>query len=236
MRVEHVSIDGSVVSIDADADLQAGATATGWVIVPSLRQAHPFTVSPPGHSAIVEETVRENAADLEIGPIEDYSTKGGQLRITEVRMPTATGDFRTLTVGAWESENGCLSTSLVGSQTDRLVEVFDTVNFSARRGGLAFDSPVTTRPREPAIVKNVPGVGVLDVKPAIASVLEHVPRQRGHATTGGELFRYRESSNALMLVTDSAVVALTPTPEADGRELLAVAENLRVEWSPRAGR
>lgn len=233
MMVEHLSIDGSVVSIEADAELAAGATATGWAIVPSLMQAHPFAIYPSGHSAAVEETVRASFPDLEMGPPEEFSLKGGRLRVAEVRLPTATGESRTVTVGAWEGERGCLTTSLVGSRRDHLVEVFDTLRFSERRGGLAIDSPVTPRPREPELIKEIPEAGVLSVRPAIASTLERIPRARGRVTEWGELFRIRAASNAVTLVTKSAVVDIQPTAEVDTRVMLAVAADMRVEWSPR---
>lgn len=81
------------------------------------------------------------------------AASGVTLRIIEVTLPTATGGERTLTVGAWEGERGSLTTSLIGSQTERLVEVFDTLAFSERSRGLAIDAPVTARPREPEVTE-----------------------------------------------------------------------------------
>lgn len=236
MRADHLSIDGSVVRVEADADLGTGATAAGWAVVPALSQAHPFTIFPPGHSNVVEESVRRSLAALNVQPTEEFSLKGGQLRIAEVDLATATGGTRRLTVGAWEGSRGCLTTSLVGSQRDRLVEVFDTLSFSEKAGGLAIDSPVTARPREPEVVKEVPGAGILRMLPAVSTVLDMIPRARGRAVGGGELFRVRSSSNAVTLVTDSAVVTIKPTPDVDVRQMMAVAENLRVEWIPRTQR
>lgn len=232
MRVEHLAIDGSVVSIEADGDLAAGATAAGWAVVPSLMRTHPFTIHPAGHSEAVEQAVRDAFPGLEVRGTEEYSLKGGQLRVAEVSLPTATNGTRTITVGAWEGRGGCLATSLVGSEGERLVEVFDTLRFSERRRGLAIDSPVTSTPREPELIKEVPGLGVLSVRPALASVLERVPRARGRVVQHGELFRIRASSNALAFVASSALVEIQPPADVDTRGMLALADNLRVEWSP----
>lgn len=231
-RVEHLAIDGSVVSIEADADVRTGATATGWAVVPSLMRTHPFTISPAGHSSGIEDAVRSDAGDVTVGDAADFTVKGGRLRIVEVTLPTATGGERTLTVGAWEGERGCLLTSLIGSETDRLVEVFDTLAFTERSRGLAIESPVTARPREPEVVTEVPGLGVLGIRPAISSVLEQIPRARGHRTRHGELFRIRATSNALTLVTSSAVTAIQPLDEGTQDELVGLAESVRVEWAP----
>jgi hypothetical protein len=77
MRIEHLAADGSVVAIEADADLTTQVTATGWAIVPSLMRAHPFAIYPAGHSTTIEETVRSNFPNISIRAIEDYSLKGG---------------------------------------------------------------------------------------------------------------------------------------------------------------
>lgn len=266
MRVEHLAIDGSVVSIEADADLSTQATAAGWAIVPSLMRAHPFVIYPAGHSDTVEKMVRDNFPEINVRWTEDYSVKGGRLRVAEVNLPTATNGRRNITVGAWEGRAGCLTTSLVGSERDRLVEVFDTLQFSERGRGISIDSPVTPRPREPEVIKEIPRLGVLNIRPAIPSTLERVPRSKGRVTNNGELFRFRKASNALLFVGASAVVRIDPllhaaAPQAssrkmtsqesaarrtyerdtgarepDTREVAAIAQGLRVEWSPRDSR
>ena len=263
MRVEHLAIDGSIVSVEADADVSTQATAAGWAIVPSLMRAHPFVAYPAGHSDSVEKMVRENFPEVSVRWTEDYSLKGGRLRVAEVTLPTATGGKRNVTVGAWEGRRGCLTTSLSGSERDRLVEVFDTLRFSERARGVAIDSPITPRPREPEVIKEIPRLGVLNIRPAIPSALERVPRSKGRVTNSGELFRFTKSSNALLFVSPSAVVRIAPLerasappqptrklnakessalkaagrddvpPEIDTREISAIALGLKVEWLPK---
>ncbi|HEX8071330.1 MAG TPA: hypothetical protein VF546_15350 [Pyrinomonadaceae bacterium] len=265
MQVEHLAIDGSVVSIEADADLSTQHSTAGWAIVPSLGRAHPFAIYPAGHSDSVEEMVRSNFPEITVQSVEDYSLKKGRLRVAEVTLPTATKSRRTLMVGAWEGRRGCLTTSLVGAHRHRLVEVFDTLQFRERGKGLVIDSPITPRPREPQVFKEIPGLGVLDIKPALPSTLERVPRASGFATDSGELFRFRETSNTLLFVGNSAVVRIDQLPDGRARaggaqpaakaeaaratgetdageeddgtqEMLAIAQSLRVEWMPRGGR
>jgi hypothetical protein len=196
-------------------------------------QSHPFMIFPPGHSSVMEKAVRSGAKEVAILSVEEYRVKNGTLRVAEVRVPASTGGTRELTVGAWEGETGCLSTSLTGLVRDRLIAVFDSLEFSPRRGGLAIDSPVTPQPRAPEVVKEIPDLGILSVRPAIASELERVPKARGFTTDAGELFRVSKTGDALLLVTPTAVVTVTPLQRSGGRELPAVARNLRVEWVPR---
>lgn len=236
MRVEHLAIDGSLVAVEAEADLSTKTTATGWAIVPSLMRSHPFSISPPGHSAIVESTVRSGISVVRVLSTEEYRVKNGRLRLAEIGIPAATGGTRELTVGAWEGETGCLSTSLRGRNKERLIEVFDTLDFSPRRGGLAIDSPIMPGPRAPEVIKEIPDLGILCVRPAIHSELERVPKTRGFSTDFGEVFRLRRTSNALLFVTRSAVATLDPIGRGDAGEILGLARTLRVEWTPRAGR
>jgi hypothetical protein len=232
MRVQHLAIDGSQVILEASADLETGATATGWAIVPSLLRTHPFTVYPAGHSKVIEENVTASFPEVKILSQEEYSLKGGQLRIAEIELPSATGGVRQLSVGAWEGRRGCLTTSFTGLHRDQLIEAFDTLQFSEREQGLAIDSPVTIQPRVPEVIKEIPGVAVLGIRPAIASELELIPRSGGLATESGELFRIRESSRALMIVNDTVIARVNPLPDAETERVLAVVENIHIEWQP----
>ena len=236
MRVEHRAIDGAVISIEAEADLNLPATAAGWAIVPSLMRSHPFVIYPPGHTSVVEQAVRADLRHVEIRSREEYSVKGSTLQVAQVEIPTATKRTRTLTVGGWEGRTACLTTTLVGAQTKRLVEVFDTLRFTETSRGLEVLSPVVPRPRPPEVFKEIPGVGVLAIRPAIPSELERVPRSRGLQTDHGELFRFRASSHALMFVSRSAIAGITPVGQRDPNEILAAARTLRIEWVPPTAR
>jgi hypothetical protein len=168
-------------------------------------------------------------------------------------------------VGAWEGKQGCLTTSLIGTECERLVEVFDTLQFRERSRGVVIDSPVTPRPRAPEVIKEIPQLGVLGIRPAIPSTLERVPKAAGYSTDHGELFRFRSTSNTLLFVGESVVARIDGLGEAAGssgtggapksskkatakrakgkdgssnqealmQEAFAIAQSLRVEWTPR---
>lgn len=234
MRVEHLAIDGSTVAFEADADLSSRATAAGWAVVPALLQAHPFTATPAGHSRAIEEAVRAQAGQVEILEVQELSLKGGTLRVAEVRQPTATRGVRELTGAAWEGSTGCLITSINGRQARRMAEIYDTLPFRELRNGIAIDSQVLSTPRAPELIKEIPELGILSVRPALATELEAVPKALGFATDGGELFRLRESSHALLFVTRSTVVRINPTSRNAPERMLDTARKLRIEWAPRA--
>jgi hypothetical protein len=233
MRVEHLAIDGSVVSIEAEADLTYKATAAGWAIVPALMQSHPFTVYPPGHSAVMEESARA-IPGIEILSTEEYSLKGGKLRVGEIQLPAATGGEYQLTVGAWEGASGCLHTSIIGANRSLLVEVFDTLRFRQRSRGLALDSPVVAQPRAPEVIKEVPEIGILRIRPAVPNELERVPKSRGFVADHGELFRLSQTSRDLLFVSSSTVVAVKSRLRIQTAEFLEAARHMKIEWTPRS--
>lgn len=233
MEARHLAIDGSIVSIEADAELDSPVSGTGWAMVPSMMQSHPFTVYPAGHSKVMERAVRENFPDLDLGSAEELSLKGGTLRVGEVELPRKS-DRRRLTVAAWEGRGGCLTSSLAGDGRDRLVEAFDTLQFTDSERGVSIDSPMALWPRPPELVQEIPGLGVMAIRPAVASELERIPRAEGRATRGGELFRVSSDGNAMLLLGKAAVVRIQPRADAEIERLSDVVDGLRVEWTPRA--
>ena len=51
------------------------------------------------------------------------------------------------------------------------------LHFREHARGLAIDSPVTRQPRVPGeVIKEIPELGVLSVRPAISSELERIPK------------------------------------------------------------
>lgn len=235
MQAQHLAIDGSVVTIEADddTDLEAPVTATGWAIVPSFQRAHPFTVHPPGHSELVEAAVRENLEHVRFVGEDEFSMKGGRLRVFDVEVPTAVETTRRLTVGAWEGGQGCLATSVVGSRRDDLVAGFETLAFSERPLGLAIDSRVVAEPRTPEVIKDVPGVGVVSVRPVTPRELAQIPRARGAVAQHGEVFRHRADAPSLRFLGATAVMDVVPRDDVDRDRVTAFVGRVRVEWAPR---
>lgn len=233
MEATYLAIDGSVVTVEADAQLGDQVSRSGWAVVPSLMQGHPFTVYPPGHSHVMERAVRENLPDVQVESADEFSLKGGTLRVGVVQMP---GDDspRQVTVGAWEGRGGCLNTSLPGARRDQLVEAFDTIQFTDSDQGLSIDSAVLSRPRPPQVVQEIPDVGVLVLRPAVASEMERIPRAQGRRTNHGEVFRVRSDSNVMLLLGSTCLAHIQPRAEVDTGRLSEVVEGMRVEWTPRA--
>ena len=236
MEARYLAIDGSVVSVQSEAELHPGpVTGSGWATVPSLMRAHPFTTYPAGHSRTMEQAVRENFPDVELEEEEELALKGGTLRVGRVGVPRDGGRHR-FAIAAWEGRHGCLTTTLPGDRGRELAEVFDSLQFSDRTRGLAIDSPVVTRPRPPQLLQEVAGLGMLAIRPAVGSELEGIPRAEGRRTRHGELFRMRADSRAMVLLGRGALVRIQPQEDAADEELAEAIEGLNVEWAPRTTR
>ena len=236
MEYVHHAIDGSVVTVSTEAQVRPGpVTNSGWAVSPTLMRSHPFTAYPAGHSHTMERAVRENFPDVRFLSEEEVSLKGGTLRVGAVEVPRRGGPQR-LTVGAWEAEHGCLTTSLTDERETALIEVFDTLRFHDGERGVVIDSPVMSRPRAPELAQDVAGLGVMTVRPAIATELERVPRDAGRRTRSGEVWRSRAESRALLFVGRTSVVRIQPGDEIADDEVADAVETLEVEWAPRMTR
>ena len=233
MLVRHLALDGSVVSIEADAaDLSLPVTATGWVVVPALGQAHPFSSHPSGYADTVEATARDSGIVTFLSE-DEYALRDGTLRVVVVETSGARGSDERLAVGAWDDGTWCLTTSLVGMDGAVVAEVFDSVPFSSRQLGVAVDGRVTARPRTPEVVKEIPGIGLASIRPVTSDELRRLPRSRGAAARGGEAFRATADSDALILLTETSVVDVLPLEGGDRDAMTALVGELRVEWAQR---
>ena len=236
MESELLALDGSVVTIRTEADVEPGpATTTAWAVPPSFARAHPFTAYPAGHSREIEAAVRREFRDLDVGGDEELSMKDGSLRVAEVSMP-GSADGYAITVGAWEGRHGCLVTSLPERRSAELVEIFDSLEFRDEDRGLVIDSPIVARLRPPEVVNDVPGLGIVSVRPAIATELEGVPRESGARTRHGEVFRVRAESRALLFLGRGSIVRIEPGPDVDDERVADTVDGLDVDWQPRQAR
>lgn len=234
MRVQHLSIDGSVITLESDrADLSQPVSTTGWVLIPALLRSHPVTVRPPGYRQVIEELAR-HVEGVELGDQDEVNIADGSLRAGVVRVPVQGGGARTMTVGYWEGDNASMSTSIPGREIPRMIEIFESLRIQRSRLGTRLGAPVVATPRPPVVVKAVPRIGVLAIRPAVAAVLEQIPRSSGLPTPHGELFRPRAEARGLLLVSASNVVSFTPDRESASDEILDMLGELRVEWTLRA--
>lgn len=75
-------------------------------------------------------------------------------------------------------------------------------------------------------------IGVVEVTPLTAEVIDLLPNWQGTAVAGGDLYggRFTDDSTYLTLVTDTCRVVVMPGPDADADEVAELASSLEVDW------
>ena len=155
--------------------------------------------------------------------------RGGLLRIAKVQRSMITGVTRNLCYGAWESDEGCLTTSVIGGDVEDVLRLFRALRFETRDGTIVIDSPFDTSIRPLRCLKEVPGIALLEFRVRSPGLNARIGSQCGYQVCGGELYRRSTSSDSLVLVTPSSVVTVHGLKNPS-RHHRRIAEALRAEW------
>ena len=223
MRAQHTAIDGATVSITADLDLSSPFTSMGRIVAGYV--VHELTVGPIGD---VESLLASRSG----GTTERFDYRDGVLQIASVEEVDPKTRARHLQVIAvWSIAGQAISGSFPGQAPDAVVSLLDTVDVRTAPG-LAV---VPRRSRwydDPQLVKEIPGVGLLEVRPLTRERSAQLPEWEGARVQGGDLYRIdeREDAPALLLVSRSAASQiLLDDPQAADTAATA-ASGISVEW------
>ncbi len=225
--VEHVTLDGSVVSLTGDLDLSEPATSVG-VLLLSGQQVE-FTAG--------KRELGELAYGLVFGVSdfkENYSLQGGTLRVGHNQI--FDGDLDTTVdvwVGVWEGADCCLFAHVYGgNESGRLIDLFGRLEIGEGAAGL------TANPKEnsgvyfespPEILKLAPGVGMMFVQRLTSELIASLPTANGTVVAGGELYYDDVGAPHFLLVTDKALATVSVAEDPD--KAAAAMETLIVEWA-----
>lgn len=220
----HLAIDASRVSITATADLSRIATSAGRFTVDGI--VREVTTQPAGFFdlLVTAEGLR---------PTEEYQYRGGTLRLGQtIHRDAWSRSRRTDTTAVWEA--GGWSTAVTGADLDAgtVLTLLDRLDLRPGPEGLAvlpgggiawYDAP--------QLVKEVPGVGLLEVLPLSADTARSLPSWPGTPVAGGELYRDEMAPGVpyLVLVTETALVNVLPD-EGGIEAATEGASALSVEW------
>jgi hypothetical protein len=233
-RAKHLALDGSLVTVDStdSHDLGAAVSSAGVYWVDGM--AREFTAS-------YREFGRAVAADLGMNLDESYSLQGGTLLLgsaTQVwpEVNDAGAHITSLLrLGVWEGDWFSLHAHLYGGQSLDLVDLFNRFVISESPLGIRIEpqSPsAETHFKEPSLLKEVPGIGLLDVEALTTRVARALPRWKGTEVRGGELFTDQAEgrSRYYVLVSDSARTLVMPPSDCDHSTVVAGLETLHVSW------
>ncbi len=209
--VSHQALDGARFRLSGPFDLGAPFTSTVEMSIAGRRQE--FTAGPAGLADDVAAAVGAETFD------EEFAYQGGslltartrpydpQIRLTEERL-----------IAAWRGERYCVVTQLYGASTADLLAVLRTFRIEEHADGLAIrpDSRAGSGFAGPAtLVKQVPGLGLLELAPLTPQHSAQLPSRRGLATGAGELFRDTLSDGSDYFVLVTADTWLTVLPLSD---------------------
>lgn len=226
----HRALDGSHLALDAPGfDLSAPLTAFGFAYIEELAISQPVNRLSAGTSYRLEAELSKGFPGTSATLVAEVPFRGGLLRIAKVQRSMTTGVIRNLCYGAWESDEGCLTTSVVGGEVEDVLRLFKALRFDARDGTIVIDSPFDTSVRPLRCLKEVPSVALLEFRVRSPHITTRIGTQRGYPGRGGELYRRSASSDSLVLVTPSSVITVHSLGNASTYHR-PIAESLQVEW------
>lgn len=225
--VVHQALDGSRFRLDGALPLDGVATSTADVrTVAGMHQLH---AGPVGLGADV-------AGAAGVGPFaEEFSYEGGTLRIARRKLYDARAQLSDdLLVACWTRARHSLVLHLYNSSTERVLGVLRTLVIDERPDGVVARPTATggTTFRGPsAVLKQVPGLGLLEIRSMSAELARELPSWAGVRVAGGELFRDTLPGGGTYFLLATRRVRVTVLPLADTvvDDVPRVLEGLRVD-------
>jgi hypothetical protein len=226
VSVAHRAVDGRRFLLDGSLDLSAPFTSVANLTIGG--RLHEITAGVLGLADDVARALRADRFD------EEFTFQGGtlltartrpydpQIRLTEDRL-----------VAVWRGRQYCFFTELYGATTVdllgmlrrlRVEESDDGLTLRPIRGsGAEFAAPAT-------VLKEVPGLGLLELEPLTRERAERLPSWRGLRTAAGELFRDTLSDGKpyFVLATADTWLSLVPLADTDLEQVPTLVERLRV--------
>jgi hypothetical protein len=225
--VTHRAVDGSRFRLDGSLDLSAPFTSVADVTIGG--RLHEFTAGSVGLAGDVAQALGADRFD------EELSYQGGtlltartrpydpQIRLTEDRL-----------VAVWRGHRHSFFTELYGATSSHLLGVLRTLRIEEHDdgltlrptagGGAAFAAPAT-------VLKQVPGLGLLEMAPLTKERAERLPSWRGLRTQAGELYRDALSDGKpyFVLATADTWLSVVPLADTDLEQVPALVDRLRVQ-------
>jgi hypothetical protein len=183
--VIHRALDGHRFRLSGPLDLALPFTSAVGVVVHG--HLHELTAGPPG---LGEEVARAAGVDrLD----EELSYRGGTLRLGHVkRYDAGIRLVENLVVAVWQGRRYSLVLQLYRASTADVLGLLRTFEIVEHDDGIEIrpDAKAGSSFAGPAsVVKQVPGLGLLEVSPLTAQHTKTLPAWQGISTRAGELFQ-----------------------------------------------
>ncbi|QKW37736.1 hypothetical protein HUT06_30110 [Actinomadura sp. NAK00032] len=208
-EVTHRSLDGVRVRLGGAHDL--GRPCTSVARIADRGRLHEI-------SGGTRADALGWAEDIGVARFEqEFRLQGGRLRVgrAETRDPD-TGQRDPVLAAVWEGRRHAVFTHLYHGRPADAVAFFGTVRLTEHEDGIVAVPRGRARRAEPAeMVKEVPGLGLLEITPLTAGTRRRLPPWRGARVAGGELFQDTVEGQGPYFLLALRSLLVTVLPEED---------------------
>jgi hypothetical protein len=226
--VVHRALDGAEVSFQSLLPLDRPFTSV--VNVRMDEHLQEFTAGGRGLGRAV-------AADHGIAHLDEtYSFQGGRLSLGEVdtydpRLKLA-AKFR---LAVWEGERFSIHTHMYDGRSSDLVRILGRFIFVEDETGVSIrpkDRGRTLFDDSASILKEIPGLGLLEVTGRTAGTSVGLPAWQGTRIAGGELFldTVDNRQDYFVLVNPEMKATIIPDPDFNPTTILPHLDHLKIHW------
>lgn len=225
--VAHRAVDGRRFLLDGSLDLSAPFTSVADMTING--RLHEFTAGAIGLADDVAQALGVDRFD------EQFTYQGGalltartrpydpQIRLIEDRL-----------VAVWRGRRSCFFTEMYGAATVDLLEVLRNLRIEEHDEGLTLHPAIKSGAEFAApatVLKEVPGLGLLEMGPLTKQRAGQLPSWRGLQTQAGELFHDTLSDGKpyFVLATADTWLTLVPFADTDLEQVPALVNRLRIQ-------
>lgn len=210
--VVHRALDGRRYRLAGRLDLSEPFTSTIEVNIGT--RVHELT---GGVAALGEELAAATGARLD----EELSYRDGLLRIGRAsRYDPVIRLTETVLVAVWQGRRYCLVTQLYGGSAADVLALLRGLPITEHDDGIALGTGDGVRFARPAsVLKQVPGLGLLEITRLTPELARTLPRWRGVSTAAGELFldELGDGTPYFVLAGRDTWATVVPLASADNR-------------------
>lgn len=170
---------------------------------------------------------------------EEYALQGGRLRVGSGSVFDRDIGLERHAIGVWEGDSSSIYTVLYGNvDASDFIELFNL--FVVRQEEASAPSFIPRRPREtpfedsPTLLKQIPQLGLLQVRQLTMRTARHLPSWPGTRVRGGELFVSRPGrlEGYFTLVGDSSVAIISPESTCNSDYGVTRVAQIQTSWTP----
>ncbi|MEV4256923.1 hypothetical protein AB0J52_27485 [Spirillospora sp. NPDC049652] len=210
-QVIHRSLDGTRIRLGGDHDL--GRPFTSVARITAAGRLHEM-------SSGTRPDATAWAEDIGVARFEqEFRVQGGRLRVgyaAAVRDPD-TGQRDTALAAVWEGRRYALFTHIYGGRPADAVGFLAGLRITEHDDGISV-APAARRvalPEPAELVKEVPGLGLLEITALTGAARMRLPGWRGASVAGGELFQDTVDGQGPYFLLALSRLLVTVLPEED---------------------